>query len=141
MAEFTFDYYPDPDQNSLTGELKYVYRPKIPIRLSYKHTMLKYPFHALVDSGADGNLFPYEFCTHLGINLKKGEYHKHIGIGSQGLDAYRHVVKMFVGTYSFETKIDFAIGQQIPLLGRMEFFRFFKRVTFNEKEKKVYLTS
>ena len=135
----TFDYYPDPFIEAETGITRYVHRPFIPIRLSYAHKMLKFPFNALLDSGADNNLFPAELCEHLGIKLKNKNYQKHIGIGSQGLDAYRHQVTIWVGSYHFQTNIDFAIGQQMPLLGRLGFFKFFKQIIFNERERKMTL--
>lgn len=47
-----------------------VLRPIIPIRISDKNSSLKYA--ALIDSGADFNIFDAELAEYLGIHIKLG---------------------------------------------------------------------
>lgn len=136
---YKFDYLKFPltnRKNEIIGEFS---RPIIPIRISYKHKFLNYPISALIDSGADNNLFPSFFGQKIGLDIKKGEERIITGIGNLAIKAYRHKIKIFVDSYSFETYVDFCDQQQLPLLGRSDFFKFFKEVIFNENKTIVKL--
>lgn len=124
----------------MNGKLDVVYSPVIPIKLSANHKMYPRDVKCLLDSGAETNLMPADIGENLGLNVKKGKKREHWGIGSIGIVAYTHPVKIFVERYSFKTEVDFSYDHRIPLLGRYGFFKHFKTVTFNEARLRVDLS-
>lgn len=139
MSVVKFDYTPEVFFNEKTRKVEYIYRPLIPIRLAYKHSFGKFPVNCLLDSGADKNLFPAQWGEAVGIEIKSGEIITHYGIGSKDIKCFRHKATLFIGAYKFETEADFSFEQSFPLLGRDGFFRYFKRITFHEKEHLIEL--
>ncbi len=134
-----FDYRPFPYRDPKTKKGKIIYRPVVAFRMSYEHTVSKYLFNALLDSGADNNLFPATLASFVGLNIKKGKLVEHFGIGGVSVLAYRNKIKIYLGSKSIQTEADFSIEQRIPLLGRTDFFRFFKSIRFEENNKKFFL--
>lgn len=109
--KLAFDYFPFPKKDPRTGKIvKEIFYPVIPLRISYGHKLGR-PFQALVDSGADRNLFP--------------------------IKAFTHKIKLYLGVEVFKTEADFSYEQGVPLLGRAGFFNLFKRVTFKESDRVV----
>jgi len=140
MSSIRFYYIPFPRKDPATGKmLKEIYRPVIPIRLGYGHNVAKFLLDCLVDSGSDFNLFPASWGENVGMNIKKGKYNPIGGIGNSKIDAYRHEIKLYVGSDKFTTQADFSYEQNTPLLGREGFFNLFKDTSFNEKERYVQL--
>lgn len=139
MPVIRFDYTPEVFINPKTEKVNYVYRPLIDIRLCYKHNFGKNLVGCLLDSGADKNLFPASWGQSVNIEIKKGELVRHYGIGDKDIIAYRHKIKLYVGSFSFETNADFSFEQGFPLLGREGFFKYFKKIVFNEKGRFVNL--
>jgi hypothetical protein len=134
--EFTVTYYPYPQVDPKTGKVKDVYRPTVPIKISYEGKEFG-PFQALVDSGSDRNLFPAEIGEILGIAVKKGKSSPIFGIGKVKILAYTHKIVLYLERCSFEVEVDFSYEQKVPLLGRIGFFNQFKRVLFRERKKEV----
>lgn len=115
-------------------------RPIIDLWLNYKHGKMFGPVQALIDSGADYNLFPTEVANIIGIRLTKGVLKIIEGIGDKRIKTYRHLgVKMFVEGYSFETFIDFSHEIKVPLLGQQGFFDKFKKISFDRVKEEVIL--
>lgn len=139
MSVIRFDYTPAVFINPKTQKISYVYRPLIDVRLCYKHNLGKNLVGCLLDSGADKNLFPASWGESVNITVKKGELVRHYGIGNKDLVGYRHKIKLFVGSFSFEAYADFSFEQGFPLLGREGFFKYFKQVIFNEDGRFVKL--
>jgi len=139
MSLVKFDYTPEVFFNEKTRKVEYIYRPLIPIRLAYKHSLGKFPINCLLDSGADKNLFPAQWGQAVGINIKSGKEITHYGIGDKDIKCFRHKVMLLVGAYKFETEADFSFEQSFPLVGRDGFFKHFKKITFQEKERFVQL--
>lgn len=137
MPVISYDYLPSPQ--IINKKLIAIYSPIIRIRLSAKHKVYPYSLDCLVDSGADYNLFPASIGETLGLTIKKGKQTQHIGIANIGIIAYRHQVKLFLPGYNFTTEIDFSYDHVIPLVGRDGFFKYFKKVIFNQEELKVEL--
>ncbi|QQG40829.1 MAG: hypothetical protein HYV37_00710 [Candidatus Levyibacteriota bacterium] len=139
MPTLNFEYLPRPyiDNNDKFHE---IYKSIIPIRLSSHHRLYPHTIECLLDSGADFNLLPAHIGEKLQIKINKGLPTTHMGIGNVGITAYQHKVKMFIGTYSFETTVDFSFDHRIPILGTYGFFRFFKTIIFNQKELQTELT-
>ena len=140
MSIIRFDYVARPIW--LDKEKKIIdalYTPIVQIRISAHYKMYPHILECLVDSGSDYNLLPADIADLLGIKLKKGEEVEHIGIGDVGITAYRHKVKLFIQKHNFETYVDFSRVNKFQILGRYAFFRFFKKVTFDEVKKRVEL--
>lgn len=121
----------NPLTNSIIGE---IFRPIIPLRIAHNQK-ISYPLNALVDSGADRNLFPAELGESLGIEIKKGKKVSIGGIGDVEIKAYTARVSLFIYTYKFETEVDFSYQHQRPILGRNGFFNLFKSIKFKERER------
>lgn len=135
----SFNYTPFPYIDFKTKKEKLIYRPLVSFRLASGHTISKYLFHALLDSGADHNLFPAAFAPSVGLNIKKGKLVEHMGIGGVSVLAYRNSIKIYIGSRIIQTEADFSENQKIPLLGRTGFFKFFKSVRFEEDNRKFFL--
>lgn len=134
----TFPYLPNPVKDPTTNKIiGAIYRPLIPIRIQFGHRIFPYQINSLLDSGADNNLFPSFFADKIGIGLKKGKPRKITGIGDIEIIAYRHPVKIFLDSKPLDTFIDFSLHQTIPILGRIDFFKFFEGITFKERERVV----
>lgn len=131
----TFKYLPIPKRDQETGEIiGEVYIPVVPVRISYGHQLGRV-FYALVDSGAERNLFPAELGEILGVKIKKGNPQDIIGIGKVQIKGFTHKIKLYVGSEGFNADVDLSYEQQVPLLGRNGFFNLFKRVVFKENDK------
>lgn len=139
MSVIKSDYTPRVFINLKTEKTEYLYTPLIDIRLCYKHRLSKNLIKCLLDSGADRNLFPAEWGEIVNINIKKGEKISHFGIGDMEIIAYRHKIKLYVGSYDFNTTADFSYEQKFPLLGREDFFKYFKQIIFYERERYIKL--
>ena len=135
MQTIKFEYLPDPIINPKTKEPDIIYRPKVTMRLAFKHNLCKYSIVALVDTGADRNLFPAYLGELVGIKIKTGDKHNIMGIGDFKIEGYGHDVKLYLDNVSITTRVYFSYEHQVPLLGRIGFFDKFKRVIFNENEK------
>ncbi len=133
-----FQYLPSPIQDQKGKIIGNRFLPVVPVRIIYKHKVGRL-LNALIDSGSDMNLFPAGYGELLGIPIKKGKTIDITGIGSIAIKAYRWEVKLYVGSTSFITTIDFSYEQQIPLLGRNGFFNKFSEIVFKEKTKEVIL--
>lgn len=130
-----FRYLPSPKKDPKTKKIiSEVYYPVVPVRISYGHKLSR-SFYALVDSGADKNLFPASLGELVSINIKKGVKVTIEGIKQVHVEAYTHKLKLFLGNQSFDTTADFSYEHEVPLLGRKGFFNLFAQVTFKENKK------
>lgn len=143
MASIKFDYFPYPFIPKSGSTPKLIFRPNVSIRLGLakNHTIFPYEFNCVLDSGADNNLFHSSLGEAIGLNIKKGRERIVMGIGGAGIKVYNHQIKIYVGTYSFNTNADFCEHQSMSLLGRDGFFKFFKKVTFYENEQYLELNT
>lgn len=135
----SFSYLPQLHEDYKTGELIEIFRPYIPIRISYTRGPLTNYFDALVDSGADRNLLPLNFGEIVGINFKKVKPKIISGIGGVEIKAYPSSVNIWVNNIKYQTEADFSSEQKTPLLGRNGFFNLFKQITFTEKERFIHI--
>lgn len=133
---FKFTYHPYPRKDPKTGDMFEIFRPTVPIIVSYK-SIPSWEIQALVDSGSDRNLFPAKLGEFINIDIKSGDKKPIQGIGDSNIIAYTHKIKMHIAGYNFETEADFSYEQQSLLLGRDGFFKFFRKIEFKEKEKYV----
>lgn len=114
-------------------------RPIIPLTILYKSRFVQY--QALLDSGADYNVFHADIADYLGIDLTKGKTIRITGIGGDSIKGYQHKVEIKIGINLIKTTIVFS--RQIPnnataVLGNQGFFDHFT-VTFNYKNEVILI--
>lgn len=118
--------------------------PSIPISLF--GSGMRYQFIALVDSGADISLIPFEVAELLELSLT-GKREEAQGIGGKVVVVETRInaeVGKTHETYSFSIPVKVVLSpvndeQELPiLLGRSGFFDQFV-ITFNQKEEKILL--
>ena len=133
MVKNKFYYTQFPVVDNHGKKIGKVARPIIEIVINFRHGKMVGPIEALIDSGADHNLFPAEIASALGINLKKGKKFSTFGISGDEIVVYRHYgIKIFVNGSSFETSIDCSDKyHEIVLLGQQGFFDKLKKITFD----------
>jgi len=134
-----FKYKPEEVPVTPTSNrFKLVWRPIIPIILIKGKKFVGY--EALIDSGADYNIFHGDLADILGIKLTKGKSRKVYGLSGQPIKGYIHVVEIKLAEMrAFKTSIIFS--NQIPkyslgVLGNEGFFNKFK-VQFDYKNKQI----
>lgn len=137
MSLINFDYFLTPYIKN--KKLEAIYRPIIPIRCGGNHKIYPSTINCLVDSGADFILFPADIGEYFGYKIRSGNKITHIGIGNVGIIAYEHPIKLYIQGYSFNTNVHFSYDHKIPLLGRHSFFKYFKKLTFNENKLQLEL--
>jgi len=134
---FDISYHPYIEEDSKTRRKVEVFRPTVPIAISYQGKP-SFDFQALVDSGSDRNLFPAGLGESVGIAIKSGRLRKIQGIGKDNLiNAYTHKVKIIICSTIFDSEADFSYEQQYPLLGRDGFFSLFDKVGLREQKKSI----
>lgn len=116
------------------------WRPIIPITLKYNNIELQYV--ALLDSGADFNIFHSEIASVLDIDLTKltRSSFSGINIGSTGL-AYMAIIEIGIEDYLFSTPIYFShtiSPDGYGIVGQLGFFDKFK-VMLDYKHKNIEL--
>lgn len=139
MANLGFSYLPRPIINPRTKQQEEIFTPYVPIMLSVSHGNPSPLIDALVDSGSDRNLFPMQLGQLLGINFKKINPKIIHGIGNIQIKAYTSKINIWVHNKKYATEADFSLEQQTLLLGRQGFFNLFKKVTFDERGRFLYL--
>lgn len=137
MPEFKFPYIAQPYMDT-TGKLVREYRPYVLVSLSkWRRQTLQFP--AIVDSGADFNLFPARLLDILGTELQSGQKRYVYGVGDHKVTTFTHRLNMTINDHTFKTQIDFSNDQHVPLLGREGFFDKFQEITFHQKKKFITL--
>jgi hypothetical protein len=139
MPEMKFWYKEFPlAQTDVFGRKK-LYRPIIPVTIEYSGKKVGY--EALLDSGADWNLFPAVLGEIIGIDVGKGKKLAFGGIGGGDFTAYFHEVVLSVG--GWPAKILCGFSADIPqksngVLGHFGFFdHFVVRLETNKREVEV----
>lgn len=135
-----FPYLKFPaEPNEAFPEKKSTLRPVIPIKICNGDDEIN--TFALVDSGADHNIFDAEIGKAIGIKIKKGKKLKFWGVGSVQHLAYFHKVKLCIGGWYHECYCGFSYElDDLPyqILGQDDFFKAF-RVIFDFKKKQMEL--
>lgn len=131
MPVLKCDYFVNP--YIYNKKLVALYSPIVSIQVSANRIIYPNEVDCFLDSGSDFNLMPADIAEKMKINVKKGERITHMGIGNVGIIAYSHPVNLHLERYKIRTNVHFSSDHKIPLLGRHGFFKYFKRVIFNEK--------
>ena len=116
-------------------------RPIIPVTLLYRHKLVQ--FEALIDSGADYNIFHGDIAVYLGINLTHGSKRIIHGLGGDSVKGYEHSVRLKFREYIYQSTIIFS--NQLPenslaVLGNQGFFDHFC-VCFEYRHQSVTLSN
>lgn len=95
--------------------------------------------HLYVDSGADVSLIPKSVGDWLGFKVgDKEEITEIKGVGERGVPIIIKKIKMRIGEKESETRIAWALVEEVPLLlGRTDVFNLFN-VCFKKNEKTVF---
>lgn len=127
-------------QKDKKGKVIYEPKPFIDLAVNYKRGEPKL-IKALVDSGADFNLFPGYIGDFLKINVRKGNKRTAIGIGGMQIESFYHEgIGIFIEGHKIETNAYFSYLQQIPILGQNGFFDKCDKVLFNRKKEEIIIT-
>ena len=141
MSLKKFYYTKLPILDSYGKKVSEVARPIIEIIIKYQDSEMIGPIAALIDSGADYNLFPSYMCQSLGINLKTGQKSSVIGVSGDKIMTYRHSdIRIFVEGDSFNTSVEFSDDyNDIPILGQQGFFDKIKSIKFTRAKEEFLL--
>ena len=98
--------------------------------------VLEYPY---VDSGADISLIPKSVGNFLGFEIGKADEITEIkGIGERGVPIIIKKAKIRIGEKLFETRIAWALIEEVPLLlGRTDVFNLFD-ICFEKNKKTIF---
>lgn len=114
-----------------------VYRPVAKIILTNKGRTVPEIFY--VDSGADITLVPRSIGEILAFdNPAPAEIVDIKGIGEKGIPMVVRKVSMLFGELEIQSKIGWALIEDVPLLlGREDFFKYFN-ITFCQNRKTIF---
>jgi hypothetical protein len=94
-------------------ERKFILRPVIPVILEHKGKKVGY--RALIDSGADYNIFHTQIGEILELNIKSGKKEIFGGISGEKMTAYFHYLNAEIGGWEYKLYCGFSYG--IPPFG------------------------
>lgn len=119
---------------------KYVFRPIIPVQLSWKGNSVGY--EALLDSGADLCIFHAEIAELLGIPVESGKPEQFGGVVGEPAKAFIHTVDLDIGG-NISSSIPVAFSRDIApygygILGHEGLFNLF-RVIFDLTKEQIEL--
>lgn len=89
-------------------ERHFALRPIIPIFFRIPKSGRKIGYEALVDSGADYNIFPAQVAEIMGLDITRGRLDIFAGVGGGKYRAYFHPVKMCIGEWEYDTDCAFS---------------------------------
>ena len=100
---------------------------------------IEVPEHLYVDSGADITLIPKSVGDILGFKIEKSDEVTEIkGIGEREVPIIIKRVKMKIGNKFFDTRIAWALIEEVPLLlGRVDVFNLFD-ICFKKNKKTIF---
>ena len=101
-------------------------KPIIPIDLFFNGKLIRY--EALIDSGADFNIFNAEIGEILGINIRSGKKVKFSGIAGKPFEVYLHNLTLGVGGWQYKIMAGFSYEISpygFGILGQKGFFNLF----------------
>jgi hypothetical protein len=109
--------------------------PMVPIRA--RHNGNSVQFDALVDSGAEHNVFSLEIAEEVGLSLRKARHVIVVGAGGHEIDGLLAMIELQVARHRWTAPTIFsAAGQRRAILGQIGFFAFFT-VTFRYAAREI----
>jgi len=130
--ELEFDFR--EERSGLFGTIR---RPIAKVTLVNKRNRIPQIFY--VDSGADITLVPRSVGEVLGLsNPDPSEITDIKGIGEKGVPMVLRNVTIQLGSFNIESRIGWALIEDVPLLlGREDFFRYFD-IIFSKNKKTIF---
>jgi len=116
-------------------------KPIIPIGLLLNKRLIRY--EALIDSGADFNIFNAEIGELLGIDIRSGKKVRFSGIAGEPFDVYLHSLNLEIGGWQFKIVAGFSYEISpygFGILGQRGFFDLF-RIKFIFSKGIIEITS
>ena len=109
-------------------ERHFALRPVIPVFFKIPDGDRRIGYEALVDSGADYNIFPAQVAEIIGLDVNDGRLDIYGGVGGGKFEAYFHKVKIYIG--GWEHSVDCAFSYDFApwgygILGQKGFFDLF----------------
>jgi len=104
-----------------------LFKPIIPIGLLFNGKQIRY--EALIDSGADFDIFNAEIGEILGINIRDGKKMQFSGIAGEPFKVYLHDLTLEVGGWQYKIVAGFSYKISpygFGILGQKGFFDLFK---------------
>lgn len=102
-------------------------KPIIPIGLLFNGKLIRY--EALIDSGADFNIFNAEIGELLGIDIRSGKKVKFSGIAGEPFEVYIHNLILEIGGWQYKIVAGFSYEVSpygFGILGQKGFFDLFR---------------
>ena len=102
-------------------------KPIIPIGLLFNGKSVKY--EALIDSGADFNIFNAEIGELLGIDIRSGKKVKFSGIAGEPFEVFLHNLTLEIGGWQYKIVAGFSYEISpygFGILGQRGFFDLFR---------------
>jgi hypothetical protein len=102
-------------------------KPIIPIGLLFNGKLIRY--EALIDSGADFNIFDAEVGELLGIDIRSGKEVKFSGIVGEPFEVYLHNITIEIGGWQYKITAGFSYKISpygFGILGQRGFFDLFR---------------
>ena len=104
-----------------------LFKPIIPIGLLFNGKQIRY--EALIDSGADFNIFNAEIGEIIGINIRDGKKVQFSGIAGEPFEVYLHGLTLEVGGWQYKIVAGFSYEISpygFGILGQKGFFDLFR---------------
>lgn len=104
-----------------------ILKPIIPIGLLFNGKSIRY--EALIDSGADFNIFNAEIGELLDIDVRSGKEMKFSGIAGEPFPVYLHYLTLDIGGWQYEIEVGFSYEISpygFGILGQRGFFDLFR---------------
>lgn len=137
--KFSYQKYP-ADPNTAFPERKRALRPVIPIGIVGKDKNT-YHYEALIDSGADHNIFHAEIGELIGLNVKQGKPLNFWGVTGEKQKAYFHSIEIEVGGHRHKVYCGFVYDFKnlaYGILGQDDFFKLYA-VEFDLNKERLEL--
>lgn len=126
-------------KNDAFPERHFVFRPIIPVFFKIPNQERKLGYEALVDSGADYNIFPAQVAEIMGLDVKSGKLDVYGGVGGGKYEAYIHKVEILIGGWEYEVECAFSYDFApwgYGILGQKGFFDLFS-VKFDYRKEEI----
>ncbi len=136
--EFPYKKIPLNKESLFFGQI--ISKPIIPVTISANGREVRYA--ALIDSGADFNIFDGAIGDYLGLDVRKGQKENFGGIQAGcKAEAFLHRVTLSVGGWDYKTTVGFSYDiakYGHGVLGQKGFFNIFM-VKFDYQKEKIEL--
>ena len=137
--QFPYEKYP-ADPNKAFPEKKSVLRPVIPIGIIGDSGKI-YNYAALIDSGADHNIFHAEIGELIGLDIKSGKPLDFWGVTGEKQKAFFHHIEIVIGGHRHKIYCGFVYDFKnlaYGILGQDDFFKLYA-ILFDLPKEKIEL--